>query len=199
MSQKQKPEVRIIVHIWNDVVSLFSGKRHKGALFEIKTHNKLVFGTLYPAYASYKGVRTKNTKEYEIDEYISKAKEQSYKQFLDIGQKGVTALMQTALKSEIVQNLVQMLSLPDVVRIDQNVAPCAPASAQPGSSDEEPEPSDVQPGPSDTHHENNDKNDRLANAIRAMLAEGPPGPRTGPGKGKIKYRRNAICFEGLPD
>ncbi|ERL85558.1 hypothetical protein D910_02977 [Dendroctonus ponderosae] len=64
-----------------------------------------------------------------------------------------------------------MLSLPDVVRIDQNVAPCAPASAQPGSSDEEPEPSDVQPGPSDTHHENNDKNDRLANAIRAILSD----------------------------
>ena len=34
----------------------------------------------------------------EIDEYISKAKEQSYKQFLDLGSKGVTALMQTAIK-----------------------------------------------------------------------------------------------------
>ncbi|KYB29439.1 Receptor expression-enhancing protein 2-like Protein [Tribolium castaneum] len=132
----------------------------------------LLFGTLYPAYASYKAVKTKNVKEYvkwmmywivfalftcaetftdvffswlpfyyeikiilviwllspatkgssilyrkfvhpalssreqEIDEYISKAKEQSYKQFLDLGSKGVTALMQTALK-----NLNPVLSL----------------------------------------------------------------------------------------
>ncbi|CAH1990416.1 unnamed protein product [Acanthoscelides obtectus] len=126
---------------------------------------RLLFGTLYPAYASYKAVRTKGGREYvkwmmywivfalftcietftdiflswfpfyyeikiifviwllspatkgssilyrkfvhpmlsskeqEIDEYISKAKEQSYKQVLDLGSKGVTALMQTALKS----------------------------------------------------------------------------------------------------
>lgn len=34
----------------------------------------------------------------EIDEYISKAKEQSYRQVLDLGSKGVNVLMQTALK-----------------------------------------------------------------------------------------------------
>lgn len=125
----------------------------------------LVFGTLYPAYSSYKAVRTKNVKEYvkwmmywivfalftcaetftdvflswfpfyyeikiilvvwllspatkgssilyrkfvhptlssreqEIDEYINKAKEQSYRQVLDIGSKGVSAIMQTAIKT----------------------------------------------------------------------------------------------------
>lgn len=36
----------------------------------------------------------------EIDEYISKAKEQSYKQVLDLGSKGMNVLMQTALKVE---------------------------------------------------------------------------------------------------
>lgn len=135
----------------------------------------LVFGTLYPAYASYKAVRTKNVREYvkwmmywivfalftctetftdiflswfpfyyeikiilviwllspatkgssilyrkfvhpmlsskeqEIDEYISKAKEQSYRQVLDLGQKGVTVLMQTAIKSVTSQKLVSTL------------------------------------------------------------------------------------------
>lgn len=39
-----------------------------------------------------------SSREQEIDEYISKAKEQSYKQVLDLGQKGVSALMQTAIK-----------------------------------------------------------------------------------------------------
>ncbi|ENN81353.1 hypothetical protein D910_02976 [Dendroctonus ponderosae] len=172
MSQKQKPEVRIIVHIWNDVVNHDLFQPYTTFIRYYWALRKLVFGTLYPAYASYKGVRTKNTKEYvkwmmywivfalftcietftdiflswfpfyyeikiilviwllspatkgssilyrkfvhpmlitkekEIDEYISKAKEQSYKQFLDIGQKGVTALMQTALK--VIVGLNQM-------------------------------------------------------------------------------------------
>ncbi|CAH1990413.1 unnamed protein product [Acanthoscelides obtectus] len=142
----------------------------------------LLFGTLYPAYASYKAVRTKGGREYvkwmmywivfalftcietftdiflswfpfyyeikiifviwllspatkgssilyrkfvhpmlsskeqEIDEYISKAKEQSYKQVLDLGSKGVTALMQTALKSGggIVNQLKKSYSLSDL-------------------------------------------------------------------------------------
>ncbi|CAH0553826.1 unnamed protein product [Brassicogethes aeneus] len=125
----------------------------------------LVFGTLYPAYASYKAVRTKNVKEYvkwmmywivfalftcietftdvflswfpfyyeikiilviwllspatkgssflyrkfvhpllssreqEIDEYLSKAKEKSYQQVLDLGSKGMSVLMQSAIKT----------------------------------------------------------------------------------------------------
>ncbi|XP_066252099.1 receptor expression-enhancing protein 4-like isoform X5 [Euwallacea similis] len=142
----------------------------------------IVFGTLYPAYASYKAVKTKNVKEYvkwmmywivfalftcaetftdiflswfpfyyeikvilviwllspatkgssilyrkfvhpmlssreqEIDEYISKAKEQSYKQVLGLGQKGVTVLMQTAIKSGggIVSQLKKSYSLSDL-------------------------------------------------------------------------------------
>ncbi|KAG5870192.1 hypothetical protein JTB14_023181 [Gonioctena quinquepunctata] len=142
----------------------------------------LLFGTLYPAYASYKAVRTKNVKEYvkwmmywivfalftcietftdvflswfpfyyeikivlviwllspatkgssilyrkfvhptlssreqEIDEYITKAKEQSYKQVLDFGSKGVTALMQTALRGGggIVNQLKRSYSLGDL-------------------------------------------------------------------------------------
>ncbi|KAJ3626995.1 hypothetical protein MTP99_014404 [Tenebrio molitor] len=142
----------------------------------------LLFGTLYPAYASYKAVKTKNVKEYvkwmmywivfalftcaetftdvffswlpfyyeikiilviwllspatkgssilyrkfvhpalssreqEIDEYITKAKEQSYKQFLDLGSKGVTALMQTAIKGGggLVNQLRKSYSLSDL-------------------------------------------------------------------------------------
>ncbi|CAH1155214.1 unnamed protein product [Phaedon cochleariae] len=142
----------------------------------------LLFGTLYPAYASYKAVRTKNVKEYvkwmmywivfalftcietftdvflswfpfyyeikiilviwllspatkgssilyrkfvhptlssreqEIDEYITKAKEQSYKQVLDLGSKGVSAIMQTALKGGggLVNHLKKSYSLSDL-------------------------------------------------------------------------------------
>ncbi|KAL1509831.1 hypothetical protein ABEB36_004510 [Hypothenemus hampei] len=154
----------------------------------------LVFGTLYPAYASYKAVKTKNVKEYvkwmmywivfalftstetftdiflswfpfyyeikiilviwllspatkgssilyrkfvhpmlssrehEIDEYISKAKEQSYKQVLDLGQKGVTVLMQTALKGGggIVNQLRKSYSLGDLANsTDQNDGICS--------------------------------------------------------------------------
>ncbi|XP_056631171.1 receptor expression-enhancing protein 2 isoform X3 [Diorhabda carinulata] len=142
----------------------------------------LLFGTLYPAYASYKAVRTKNVREYvkwmmywivfalftcaetftdvflswfpfyyeikiilviwllspatkgssilyrkfvhptlssreqEIDEYINKAKEQSYKQVLDIGSKGMSAIMQTAIKGGggLVNQLRKSYSLSDL-------------------------------------------------------------------------------------
>ncbi|RZC35613.1 receptor expression-enhancing protein 4-like [Asbolus verrucosus] len=166
MSQREKPEIRFTIY-WNgQVIVLYL----------------LLFGTLYPAYASYKAVKTKNVKEYvkwmmywivfalftcaetftdvffswlpfyyeikiilviwllspatkgssilyrkfvhpalssreqEIDEYISRAKEQSYKQFLDLGSKGVTALMQTAIKGGggIVNQLRKSYSLSDL-------------------------------------------------------------------------------------
>ncbi|CAH0553824.1 unnamed protein product [Brassicogethes aeneus] len=142
----------------------------------------LVFGTLYPAYASYKAVRTKNVKEYvkwmmywivfalftcietftdvflswfpfyyeikiilviwllspatkgssflyrkfvhpllssreqEIDEYLSKAKEKSYQQVLDLGSKGMSVLMQSAIKGGggIVNQLRKSYSLGDL-------------------------------------------------------------------------------------
>lgn len=146
----------------------------------------LLFGTLYPAYASYKAVKTKNVKEYvkwmmywivfalftctetftdiflswfpfyyeikiilviwllspatkgssilyrkfvhpmlssreqEIDDYISKAKEQSYRQVLDLGQKGVSVLMQTAIKSVSTQKLVSALSQSSVVEQNES-------------------------------------------------------------------------------
>ncbi|XP_025837457.1 receptor expression-enhancing protein 4 isoform X2 [Agrilus planipennis] len=143
---------------------------------------RLVFGTLYPAYASYKAVKTKNVKEHvkwmmywivfalftcvetitdvlfswfpfyyeikiiiviwllspatkgssilyrkfvhptlvskeqEIDDYISKAKERSYKQVLDLGSKGVNVLMQTAIKGGggLVNQLRRSYSLSDL-------------------------------------------------------------------------------------
>ncbi|XP_060527239.1 uncharacterized protein LOC132702550 isoform X2 [Cylas formicarius] len=143
---------------------------------------RLVFGTLYPAYASYKAVKTKNAREYvkwmmywivfafftctetftdiflswfpfyyeikillviwllspatngssilyrkfvhptlskreeEIDEYIERAKVQSYRQVLDLGSKGVTVLMQTAIKGGggIVSQIKKSYSLSDL-------------------------------------------------------------------------------------
>jgi len=147
----------------------------------------LLFGTLYPAYASYKAVRTKNVKEYvkwmmywivfalftcaetftdlflsfwfpfyyeikivlviwllspatkgssilyrnfvhpaltkreqEIDEYISKAKEQGYHTMLQLGSKGVTyatnVIMQTAIKGGggLVNHIRRSYSLSDL-------------------------------------------------------------------------------------
>nr|CAH7714253.1 unnamed protein product [Callosobruchus chinensis] len=134
----------------------------------------LLFGTLYPAYASYKAVRSKGGREYVkwmmywivfalftcietfTDIFLSwfpfyyeikiifviwllspatkgssilyrkfvhpmlsskeQAKEQSYKQVLDLGSKGVTALMQTALKGGggIVNQLKKSYSLSDL-------------------------------------------------------------------------------------
>lgn len=46
----------------------------------------------------------------EIDEYISKAKEQSYKQVLDLGSKGMNVLMQTALKVNKNHQLIAFFS-----------------------------------------------------------------------------------------
>nr|XP_018903098.1 PREDICTED: receptor expression-enhancing protein 2 isoform X2 [Bemisia tabaci] len=154
----------------------------------------LVFGTLYPAYASYKAVKSKNVKEYvkwmmywivfalftcaetltdlffsfwfpfyyeikiliviwllcpatkgssimyrnfvhpwlscreeEIDEYIARAKEQSYATVLQLGTKGInyasTVIMQTALKGGggIMSQLKRSYSLGDIS--DTNDAP----------------------------------------------------------------------------
>ncbi|KAF5299471.1 hypothetical protein FQR65_LT01051 [Abscondita terminalis] len=61
-------------------------------------------------------------RENEIDEYIAKAKEQSYKQVLGLGSKGVNALMQTALKGGggIVNQLRKSYSLSDLINSPLN-------------------------------------------------------------------------------
>ncbi|XP_067628203.1 uncharacterized protein ReepA isoform X5 [Eurosta solidaginis] len=84
----------------------------------------LSFGTLYPAYASYKAVRTKNVKEYEIDEYLNQAKERGYSAVLQLGTKGVNyatnVIMQTALKGggNLVQTIRRSYSLSDLSEPD---------------------------------------------------------------------------------
>ncbi|KAJ7402180.1 hypothetical protein BTVI_88731 [Pitangus sulphuratus] len=64
----------------------------------------LVFGMLYPAYYSYKAVKTKNVKEYEIDEYIVQAKERGYETMVNFGRQGLnlaaTAAVTAAVKSQ---------------------------------------------------------------------------------------------------
>ncbi|XP_057662012.1 receptor expression-enhancing protein 4 isoform X2 [Diorhabda carinulata] len=59
---------------------------------------------------------TLSSREQEIDEYINKAKEQSYKQVLDIGSKGMSAIMQTAIKGGggLVNQLRKSYSLSDL-------------------------------------------------------------------------------------
>ncbi|KAJ8959549.1 hypothetical protein NQ314_006286 [Rhamnusium bicolor] len=55
-----------------------------------------------------------SSREQEIDDYITKAKEQSYKQVLDLGSKGVSALMQTAIKSINSSTITSSLSDPAI-------------------------------------------------------------------------------------
>jgi len=61
-----------------------------------------------------------STREQEIDEYLAKAKEQGYKQVLDLGSKGVNVLMQTALKSGggLVNQIKKSYSLSDLAPKD---------------------------------------------------------------------------------
>lgn len=47
-----------------------------------------------------------SSREQEIDEYIIKAKEKSYRQFLDLGSKGVAVLMQSAIRVKALQNKI---------------------------------------------------------------------------------------------
>ncbi|WAR22127.1 REEP2-like protein [Mya arenaria] len=64
----------------------------------------LVFGTLYPAYASYKAVKTKNVKEYEIDEAIAQARTKGYSTLVTLGSRGLTyatnVVVSTAIKGQ---------------------------------------------------------------------------------------------------
>ncbi|KAF6023924.1 REEP3 [Bugula neritina] len=88
----------------------------------------LVFGTLYPAYASYKAVKTKNVKEYvkwmmywivfalfttvetfadvliswlEIDTTLDKVKSQGYSALVNVGQQGLNFAVQSAVTVSI--------------------------------------------------------------------------------------------------
>ncbi|XP_067885330.1 receptor expression-enhancing protein 2-like isoform X5 [Heterodontus francisci] len=58
---------------------------------------RLIFGTLYPAYASYKAVKTKNVKEYEIDDYLSQAKDRSYEAVVQFGRRGLNVAATAAV------------------------------------------------------------------------------------------------------
>ncbi|KAM7100468.1 uncharacterized protein J5F26_008387 isoform 3-T4 [Ciconia maguari] len=57
----------------------------------------LIFGTLYPAYSSYKAVKTKNVKEYEIDEYITQARDKSYETMMRVGKRGLNLAANAAV------------------------------------------------------------------------------------------------------
>uniref|UniRef100_UPI003AACDDC2 receptor expression-enhancing protein 3 n=1 Tax=Centroberyx gerrardi TaxID=166262 RepID=UPI003AACDDC2 len=85
----------------------------------------LVFGTLYPAYYSYKAVKTKNVKEYEIDEYIVQAKERSYETMVNFGKQGLsiaaTAAVTAAVKGQgAITEKLRSFSMHDLTQISQH-------------------------------------------------------------------------------
>ncbi|KAF5923005.1 hypothetical protein HPG69_004326 [Diceros bicornis minor] len=110
----------------------------------------MMFGMLYPAYASYKAVKTKNIREYvsvgvrgwaggfdsalflphlqEIDTYIVQAKERSYETVLSFGKRGLniaaSAAVQAATKSQgALAGRLRSFSMQDLRSIPDTAAP----------------------------------------------------------------------------